>query len=66
MKIEELRELGKGDLLQHLKDFKKELFNLNSEKARGSLTNSSQLKKFKKDIARIYTLLREGEKKSEE
>lgn len=63
MKIEELRELGKGDLLQHFKDCKKELFNLYLEKARGSLTDSSRFKKLKKDIARIYTLLREGEEK---
>jgi len=62
MKIEELRELGKGDLLQHLENFKKELFKLHSEKARGSLTDFSRIQKLKKDIARIYTLLREGEK----
>ncbi|MCD6232387.1 50S ribosomal protein L29 [Candidatus Aerophobetes bacterium] len=61
MKTEELRELGKGDLLQHLKNFKKELFKLYSEKARGSLTDFSRIQKLKKDIARIYTLLREGE-----
>ncbi|MEA3485216.1 MAG: 50S ribosomal protein L29 [Candidatus Aerophobetes bacterium] len=61
MKLNELLNLSKRDLYQRLKDFKAELFSLRVQAAQGRTTDSSRVKKVKKTIARIKTLLREKE-----
>ncbi|UBH25849.1 50S ribosomal protein L29 [Micrococcus porci] len=48
-------------LLEALKSSKEELFNLRFQAATGQLEDSSRLKAVKRDIARIYTILRERE-----
>ncbi|MCV7527743.1 50S ribosomal protein L29 [Micrococcus luteus] len=48
-------------LLEALKSSKEELFNLRFQAATGQLDNASRLKSVKRDIARIYTILRERE-----
>ncbi|MCK6056681.1 50S ribosomal protein L29 [Micrococcus luteus] len=48
-------------LLEALKSSKEELFNLRFQAATGQLDNASRLKAVKRDIARIYTILRERE-----
>ena len=40
---------------------KEQLFNLRRKKAVGNLDNMLELKRIRKDIARIYTVLRERE-----
>ena len=57
----ELRELSNEELTTRLKESKEELFNLRFQMATGQLTNNSRLGVVKKDIARIYTVLRERE-----
>jgi large subunit ribosomal protein L29 len=57
----ELRELNDEDLLGKLREAKEELFNLRFQAATGQLENNSRLKVVRKDIARIYTLMRERE-----
>jgi large subunit ribosomal protein L29 len=57
----ELRELSSEDLLGKLREAKEELFNLRFQAATGQLENNNRLKVVKKDIARIYTLMRERE-----
>jgi large subunit ribosomal protein L29 len=57
----ELRQLGDEDLLGKLREAKEELFNLRFQAATGQLENNSRLKTVRKDIARIYTLMRERE-----
>jgi large subunit ribosomal protein L29 len=57
----ELRELNSEDLLGKLREAKEELFNLRFQAATGQLENNNRLKVVKKDIARIYTLMRERE-----
>jgi len=57
----ELRTLGDEELVNKLREAKEELFNLRFQAATGQLENNSRLKTVRKDIARIYTLMRERE-----
>jgi large subunit ribosomal protein L29 len=57
----ELRELDNEGLVAKLREAKEELFNLRFQAATGQLDNHGRLKLVKKDIARIYTLMRERE-----
>jgi large subunit ribosomal protein L29 len=60
-KTEELRLLSNDELVERLKENKEELFNLRFQSATGQLENHGRLRAVKKDIARIYTVLRERE-----
>jgi large subunit ribosomal protein L29 len=60
-KTEELRQLSNDDLTARLKENKEELFNLRFQSATGQLENHGRLRAVKKEIARIYTVLRERE-----
>lgn len=53
--------LGDEELVGKLREAKEELFNLRFQAATGQLENNSRLKVVRKDIARIYTLMRERE-----
>ena len=57
----ELDELNAVDLEAKLREAKEELFNLRFQAATGQLENNSRLRVVRKDIARIYTLMRERE-----
>ena len=57
----ELRELNSEELTTRLREAKEELFNLRFQMATGQLTNNSRLRTVKRDIARIYTVIRERE-----
>ena len=57
----ELRELSNADLEAKLRESKEELFNLRFQLATGQLDNNRRLGVVRKDIARIYTVLRERE-----
>ena len=57
----ELRELNNEELTTRLREAKEELFNLRFQAATGQLTNNRRLGVVKRDIARIYTVLRERE-----
>ena len=57
----ELRSLDNAELTQKLRDSKEELFNLRFQGATGQLENHGRLRAVRKDIARIYTILRERE-----
>ena len=48
-------------LVAELKKAKEELFNLRFQSATGQLESHGRLKAVRRDIARIYTLLREHE-----
>lgn len=56
-----LDEMSAGDLEAKLREAKEELFNLRFQAATGQLENNSRLRTVKKDIARIYTVVRERE-----
>ena len=57
----ELDELDATDLEAKLRESKEELFNLRFQAATGQLDGSGRLRTVKKDIARIYTVIRERE-----
>lgn len=59
MKIEELRDLSREDLYQRLKEMKAELFSLRIQAGQGRTANPAQMRKVRKTIARIKTLLSE-------
>lgn len=48
-------------LVAKLKESKEELFNLRFQSATGQLESHGRLKAVRRDIARIYTILRERE-----
>ena len=57
----ELDELNNVDLEQKLREAKEELFNLRFQSATGQLESHGRLRTVKRDIARIYTVVRERE-----
>ena len=58
----ELRELGpRTSWSRKLREAKAELFNLRLQAATGQLDNHRRLRAVRKDIARIYTIMRERE-----
>ena len=60
-KAHELDELNDIDLESKLRESKEELFNLRFQAATGQLESHGRLRTVKKDIARIYTVVRERE-----
>ncbi len=60
-KTTELREQDDEQLVAALREAKEELFNLRFQVATGQLDNNRRLHTVKKDIARIYTVMRERE-----
>jgi large subunit ribosomal protein L29 len=61
MKVNQLRELSLDELTRKEKDFKKELFNLNYQRKMGNVEKPGRFRILKRDIARIFTILRERE-----
>ncbi len=57
----EFRELSEEELIAKLKEAKAELFNLRVQGATGQLDNNRRLPVVRREIARIYTILRERE-----
>ena len=57
----ELDDLNDVDLEARLREAKEELFNLRFQAATGQLESHGRLRTVKKDIARIYTVVRERE-----
>jgi large subunit ribosomal protein L29 len=56
-----LRSLDDEKLVEELRKAKEELFNLRFQSATGQLENHGRLRAVRKDIARIYTTMRERE-----
>ena len=57
----DLDEMTNVDLEGKLRESKEELFNLRFQAATGQLESHGRLRTVKKDIARIYTVVRERE-----
>jgi large subunit ribosomal protein L29 len=57
----EYRELADDELVSRLREAKEELFNLRFQVATGQLDNNRRLQTVRRDIARIYTIMRERE-----
>ena len=59
MRMEEIRKLTSEDIEAKIKELKKKLFDLRFEQATGKLTNTAEISKTKKTIARLSTVLTE-------
>ncbi|MEJ7690430.1 MAG: 50S ribosomal protein L29 [Nocardioidaceae bacterium] len=57
----EMRLLDNDSLEEKLRESKEELFNLRFQGATGQLESHGRLRSVRRDIARIYTILRERE-----
>lgn len=64
LKADELRDLTDEELIEKLKDTRKQLFNLRFQHATGQLDNPRKLRLVRQDIARILTV--QGERQPEE
>ena len=65
MKVSELREKSAVELQNELFERRKEQFNLRMQQATGQLARPDQLKKVRRDIARIKTVQNEKARISE-
>jgi len=59
MKIGEIKKLSNEELNNKIYSLKEELYDLRRKKAVGQLENLTQIRTVRKDIARIYTVLKE-------
>ena len=57
MKASELRQKSKDELGTILLDLSRERFNLKMQKGTGQLSKPDQVKKVRRDVARIHTIL---------
>lgn len=57
MKAEELKGKTKDQLEKMLLDLRKEQFNLRFQRSGGQLENTSQMRKVRRDIARVKTFI---------
>lgn len=62
MKAEELKGKSKDELKKMLLDMKKEQFNLRFQHSGGQLENTAQMRKIRRDIARVKTIVQQSEK----
>jgi large subunit ribosomal protein L29 len=61
LKLKEFRDLGTDDLKKQLEDTHQELFNLRFRLATKQLVNHREVRRVKRKIARLETLLKERE-----
>ncbi len=61
MKAKELADLEPDELAAKLAEAKEELFNLRFQNVTGQLDNPHRLREVRKDIARIFTVIRQRE-----
>jgi large subunit ribosomal protein L29 len=61
MKATELADLDSEQLAERLAEAKKELFNLRFQNVTGQLDNQHRLREVRRDIARIFTVMRQRE-----
>ena len=62
--MKELQQMAVGDLADKEKQLVQELFNLRFQFGSGRLENPMQIRKTKRDIARIKTVLRQNKDKA--
>jgi large subunit ribosomal protein L29 len=59
MKAADLRSKTESELKLELHNLLRERFNLNMQRGTGQLTRHDQVRKVRKDIARVHTILNE-------
>jgi large subunit ribosomal protein L29 len=63
--VKDLRQLGVGELVDKEKQLVQELFNLRFQFGSGRLENPMQIRKTKRDIARVKTILQQTKARAE-
>jgi len=63
MDLKELRQLTSAELAEKAQQLTQELFNLRFQLGTGRLENPMQIRKAKRNIAQVKTILREVERK---
>ena len=61
MTVQDIRNTETQELLNKVEEYKKELFGLRFQQATGQLENTARIRKIRKNIARIKTIIRERE-----
>ena len=59
MKTKEVRNLNDEQLIDKLREFRQELFNLRFQNSTGELENTARLSEAKRSLARTLTIARE-------
>ncbi|HHL45891.1 MAG TPA: 50S ribosomal protein L29 [Gammaproteobacteria bacterium] len=63
MKASELREKNTSELKEEILSLLQEQFNLRMQRATGQMSKPHRMKEIRRDIARIKTIMKEGETK---
>jgi len=61
-RIAEMQDLNPEDLSQKLQGLKRQMFDLRMQRAEGKLTQPHQLRRARRDVARVMTLLKQKAK----
>jgi large subunit ribosomal protein L29 len=61
MKIKEARNLDDEQLVEKVREFREELFNLRFQNATGELENTARLREARRSLARVLTISHERE-----
>ena len=59
MKAKEVRNLNNEQLVDRVREFREELFNLRFQNSSGELENTARLREARRSLARVLTLARE-------
>jgi large subunit ribosomal protein L29 len=59
MKTKEVRNLNDGELVEKVREFREELFNLRFRNSTGELENTARLREAKRSLARTLTIAKE-------
>ena len=61
-RVAELQESNAEDLSKKMQDLKRQMFDLRMQRAEGKLTQPHQLRRARRDVARVMTLLKQKAK----
>lgn len=62
MKADEIRQMTPEEIQQHIRDLTEELFNLRFQRVTRQLDDPLRIRRIRRDIARLKTILHEHEK----
>ncbi len=66
MKIKEIREHSDDQLVIELREIERRLFDMRTQAATEKIEATSELKKLRRDVARIKTVIRERQLKAQQ
>jgi large subunit ribosomal protein L29 len=65
MKASELRDMGADDIKNRLEELEEEAFNFRFQHVSGQLASPIRLRKVRRDIAQVRTIIREHDSKQD-